>query len=112
MRPYSTQTRQRGLNGGEHACAAALVQQRGCYDGAPVLGTEEQPCTLPEPCGDEFSVNAGPGLAQLGSARPSEGTHDYLMAAARASLHPPAPTLLLGVSGQSEAKASSADEDG
>lgn len=70
MRPYSAQTRQQGSKRGEHACAFASVrgpQRAGFYD-ALVWGTEEQPCTLPEPCGDEFNMNAKAGTAQLGMA--------------------------------------------
>lgn len=86
LRPHSTQTQQQGLNRGEHACAFAYVRAPccACYDGALVLGTGEQPCTLPEPCGEEFNMDVKAGEAQPSWAR----THDYLMAAARASFHP------------------------
>lgn len=71
MRPYSAQTQQQGSQRGEHACAFASVrgpQRAGFYD-ALVSGTEEQPCTLPEPCGDEFNMDAKAGAPQPSWAR-------------------------------------------
>lgn len=93
MWPYSMQTSQQGLKRGERACVFVSVQVFSAVCAETRLwwrrtgpGTEEQPCTLPDPCSDEYNMitKAEASPAQPGMAQLSTRTHDYLMTTARA----------------------------